>query len=643
MGDIRSVNVEAASAEWIPTHIATPFVPKSLVELLQATPAEVSRCDIALMNLLCADGLPGAEEMSIPKYLARIDQMAEFIRTKTAQELPYFRADPARAGLPPETPEDFFRICSLIRIIKDNFGLHYERDLVEARREKTSTLLGYLDSKLLLINGLLSEKRHGTCQSIPVMVVALGRRLGYPLFLSANRCHVWARWEGNGRRFNIDASCPGNSFGNDFDDHYRTFPEPWPEVDTCSGYYLKNFTPADELALFLWSRAWVLTCHHRFEESIPYWAKACFLAPAEPQYPFRAMDAVYEAAFLKQKGRLAKWGGKIAKRRRPKESMADFDFREVFPPRVAAQAVSIHAHMYEVAQQFGRAMLYYRAARDAEEDNPDYQADFERCRNEVQECVVASHIRADKLAREQHPDVFRPPIEESTKRLRESFTQPSKPSDPQHMLKLMQGARFAKSQRHLLIGRKAMDAGRWEESQAEFVRAWKMADDNGKPACAAYLMTALRKELLDIAPLRPEPRPAELPRPDIDEDDDEPQPGPLAKVPLPLQGVVWFKRALVLADLGRCVEAIEALEEGSRLASDWSEGAQHREKVAAVVAKRKAEEDRRFPLKDDGVLVPTPKVYVTTVDVGFATRDGTHLPPVVIPPRYYPRPNNGRL
>lgn len=641
MGPIRPVNIEVGPIE-PPTKFAdtAPFVPRSLVELLQATPEEIARCDIALMNLLCAEGLPGAEDMSIPKYLARLDNMAAFIRKKTEQELPYFRMDPARANLPPDAPEEFFRICSLIRIMKDNFGMHYDRDLEAGLRDKSSSVLGYLDSKLLLINGLLSEKRNGTCQSIPVMVVALGRRLGYPLFLTANRFHVWARWEGRGLRFNIDASCPGNSFGNDSDDYFRTYPQPWPEVDKCGGYYLKNFTPADELALFLWSRAWVLTCHHRFEESIPFWAKACFLAPSEPQYPFRAMDAVYEAAFLKQKGRLMKWGGKSEKRRKPKESIADFDFRDVFPPRVAVQAVSIHAHMYEVAQRFGLALHYHRAAREAEPDNPDYQADFERCRDQGQERIVASHIRAEQAIREQHPDVFRPPIEETTKRIRESFTQPSEPPDPQHLLKLVESARFAMSQKHLFRGRQAMDAGRWEEAQARFVRAWQQADDKGKPACAAYLMTALRKELMGIAPLKPEPAPVEQPR-EHDDEDEEPQAGPLTKVPLPLQGVVWFKRALVLADLGRFDEATKALEEGERLASDWPERAQHREKILAIMATRKAQEER-FPLRDLGFLTPIPRVYVTTVEAGFAVRDGAHLPPVVIPPRYYSQPSNGR-
>jgi hypothetical protein len=35
----------------------------------------------------------------------------------------------------------------------------------------------------VFLTGLLGEERKGTCSSMPVLYVALGRRLGYPLYL----------------------------------------------------------------------------------------------------------------------------------------------------------------------------------------------------------------------------------------------------------------------------------------------------------------------------------------------------------------------------------------------------------------------------------------------------------------------------
>src|SRR4051812_10561717 len=181
--------------------------------------------------------------MDVEKYLRRLDVLAEFASQSTRQKLRRFRNNHHAFPVPAECPESKFRIWELISVLKADAGLHYN----PARRSSDDqvTFLGFTDSKDLLINGLLSNERRGTCNSIPVVVVAVGRRLGYPLFLSANRNHVWTRWDdGQGERFNIDARGPGG-FGDEDDDYYRNNPHPMTPIDVHSGYYLRNFTPAD--------------------------------------------------------------------------------------------------------------------------------------------------------------------------------------------------------------------------------------------------------------------------------------------------------------------------------------------------------------------------------------------------------------
>ena len=39
--------------------------PQSIAELLDLPAVELEQCDIARMNLLCAEGLPGAEELNV--------------------------------------------------------------------------------------------------------------------------------------------------------------------------------------------------------------------------------------------------------------------------------------------------------------------------------------------------------------------------------------------------------------------------------------------------------------------------------------------------------------------------------------------------------------------------------------------------
>src|SRR5579859_5661741 len=73
---------------------AGSFKPQTLDQLLEASPDQIARCDIALMNLLCAGGLPGAENLDIAKCIGRLEFMVEYIRAETERNLPRFRADP---------------------------------------------------------------------------------------------------------------------------------------------------------------------------------------------------------------------------------------------------------------------------------------------------------------------------------------------------------------------------------------------------------------------------------------------------------------------------------------------------------------------------------------------------------------------
>jgi len=59
--------------------------PETFKQLLGLSPAELERCDIARMNLLCAEGLPGAENLNVEEDLAALDQWAQHIQSETAR------------------------------------------------------------------------------------------------------------------------------------------------------------------------------------------------------------------------------------------------------------------------------------------------------------------------------------------------------------------------------------------------------------------------------------------------------------------------------------------------------------------------------------------------------------------------------
>lgn len=66
---------------------------KSLDDLLNMKPERLADVDVAEMNLLCATGLPGAEQLDIAKCLAKLDEWAVRVKAETDRHL-YRAHDP---------------------------------------------------------------------------------------------------------------------------------------------------------------------------------------------------------------------------------------------------------------------------------------------------------------------------------------------------------------------------------------------------------------------------------------------------------------------------------------------------------------------------------------------------------------------
>jgi hypothetical protein len=60
-----------------------PHQPTTLRELLAQAPQQLAICDIAVMNLLCAGGLSGSEDLNIQSCLAQLDTWAKRVDKET--------------------------------------------------------------------------------------------------------------------------------------------------------------------------------------------------------------------------------------------------------------------------------------------------------------------------------------------------------------------------------------------------------------------------------------------------------------------------------------------------------------------------------------------------------------------------------
>lgn len=200
-----------------------------LVDSLLVQPDLADNTDIALLNLVVTPGLPPSDRAHIiGESLNTLDEWAKAIAAETYRN-------------------------------RDN----YQKNPKEFGNEA----------------GCLGDSRIGTCASLPVLYVALGRRMGYPMHLVAAKGHLFARWDdGKGTRVNLEASNAGG-YSSYPDSHYRTWPHPLSRLEEERGGYLINLTAQQCLAIFLTSRTACLESKGQRADAIATASAAFRLAP----------------------------------------------------------------------------------------------------------------------------------------------------------------------------------------------------------------------------------------------------------------------------------------------------------------------------------------------------------------------------
>lgn len=244
-------------------------------ELAWSSDEKLAFMDIAFVNAACAAGLPGVERFDPSLIIDRLDYWARHCLLYTARMLPQFR----RKRYDYKNSEAYFRVLCMVTALQRDLGLRYNPDKIP-----THVPLEPVDS---FIHGAVLGQG-GTCASIPVVLVAVGRRLDYPLRLvwclaPEEYSHLFARWDGpDGERFNIEATNTG--LFSPPDEYYREGPYQRTREYEEAGQLLQSMTRRDELAGFLSERA----CHWRFlgerRRAAEAFAYAAALAPANRFY-----------------------------------------------------------------------------------------------------------------------------------------------------------------------------------------------------------------------------------------------------------------------------------------------------------------------------------------------------------------------
>lgn len=246
----------------------SPPLPVTSLSSLLALPLDrLNSLDIGLVNLLCAEGLPGANGLNIRACLATLDKWTDAVRRYTRDNAGYYQRDPAAYY----HHKGFSKLVSMAVLLKRGIGIGYQ-----------PTAIGnyiFADSRDDLLHGLLTRKL-GTCTSLPVLCVAIGRRLGYPMHLAVAKGHVLCQWRNDdGSHLNFEISGNDGECSKYDDAHYHNWPRPMTALDIGSGHYLRPLTRAEELALFLETRGHCLVDNRRFDEARQAYAAAFRAAP----------------------------------------------------------------------------------------------------------------------------------------------------------------------------------------------------------------------------------------------------------------------------------------------------------------------------------------------------------------------------
>ena len=219
-------------------------------------------------------GLRGSENLDLNQCLGRLDNLARYVRQETDRNYHRFREHPDEF----KGNEGYYRMMMMITVLQQDLGIHYNPAHARPPGEPFESDQDFFgDSKDVFIHGLTRESGMGTCSSLPVFYVALGRRLGYPLKLVRAKGHLFVRWVEDNRSFNTEATSAG--FVSHTDEEYRQWPFPFTAAEEQSESYLKPLTPVQELSTFLGIRGQCCMARSNLLEAVGAFAQAFYKEP----------------------------------------------------------------------------------------------------------------------------------------------------------------------------------------------------------------------------------------------------------------------------------------------------------------------------------------------------------------------------
>jgi len=95
--------------------------PTNLTQLMALSPDELEKVDIGLIDLLCAEGLSGSEDLDVQKSLDTLDAWARHVESETKRNQHLYEEHPERFkfSLP------YYRMAMLATVLSQDLRIQY--------------------------------------------------------------------------------------------------------------------------------------------------------------------------------------------------------------------------------------------------------------------------------------------------------------------------------------------------------------------------------------------------------------------------------------------------------------------------------------------------------------------------------------
>jgi hypothetical protein len=105
---------------------------------------EYARLDIGEVNLECAFGLEGSENLDVRRGIATLDKWAALVADRTEQYFGRFLQKPGDFF----DSEAYFRMLVLVTVLQRDLGVRYATDTLEGPFDATDSRLHFLHGSL---------------------------------------------------------------------------------------------------------------------------------------------------------------------------------------------------------------------------------------------------------------------------------------------------------------------------------------------------------------------------------------------------------------------------------------------------------------------------------------------------------------